>query len=111
MRLYGRQQGNMHIAENVMFHEKTKHIKVDYHIIRKKLEANIILAKYVASGHQLADSIIKPLGRTRVDFICDMTKYVESGYQLADLLTKSLSRIKVEFICDKLGMYDIYAPG
>jgi len=51
MRLYGRQQGNMHIAENVMFHEKTKHIKVDYHIIRKKLEANIILAKYVASGH------------------------------------------------------------
>ena len=54
-----------------MFHKRTKHIPVDCHIVRKKLKANIIVAKHVASGHQLADLLTKPLGRTRVNFICD----------------------------------------
>ena len=64
-----------------MFHERIKHIEVDCHIIRKKLEANIIVVKHVTLGHRLADLLTKPLGKTRIDFICD-----------------------------KLGMYDIYAP-
>ena len=37
----------------------------------KKLEEKIIMAKYVSSGHQLADLLTKPLGKTRIDFICD----------------------------------------
>jgi len=64
-----------------VFHGRTKHIEVDYHTVHKKLEANIIRAKHVLSGHQLTDILNKPLGKIRVDFICD-----------------------------KLGMYNIYAP-
>jgi len=37
-------------------------------------------------------------------------RHVSSGHQLADLLTKSLGKTWVNFICDKMGMYDVYAP-
>ena len=36
-----------------------------------------------------------------------MAKHLALGYQLADLLTKPLGKMRVDFICDKLGMYDI----
>ena len=42
---------SIHIAENVVFNERTKYIKVDCHIVHKKLEKKIIVAKHVSSGH------------------------------------------------------------
>ena len=42
MRLNGDNKATIHIAENVMFHERTKHVKVDCHIVRKKLEDKIL---------------------------------------------------------------------
>ena len=51
------------------------------YIVRKKPEDKIVVAKHVSSGHQLADLLTKPLGKTMI-----------------------------YFICDKLGIYDVYTP-
>ena len=48
MRLYGNNKATIHIAENVVFYERIKYIEVDCHIVRKKFEKKIVVAKHVS---------------------------------------------------------------
>ena len=81
MKLICDHQATLHIASNPVFHERAKHIEVDYHFIKEK----------IASG-------------------CVATSFVNSNYQLADIFTKSLRGPIIKYICNKLGAYDICAP-
>ena len=64
-------------ASNPVFHERTKHIEVDYHFIRER----------ISSG-------------------CMIISFVNSSDQLADIFTKSLRGPRIQYICNKLGAYD-----
>jgi hypothetical protein len=51
----------IYLAHNPTFHERSKHIELDCHVIREKLQSKLIHLLPVPTSSQLADAFTKPL--------------------------------------------------
>lgn len=81
MKLYCDNKSAINTAHNPVQHERTKHVEVDRHFRKEKLESGLIC-----------------------------TPYISTKGQLADVLTKGLASSLFQRIVSKLGMENIYSP-
>ena len=70
MKLYCDNKSAINIAHNPIQHDRTKHIEIDRHFIKEKLEEGVVCMSYVPSNHQLADILTKGLNSSMFhDFV------------------------------------------
>ena len=79
MKIYCDNKAAISITPNSFLHDRTKHIEVDKHFIKKKMESGLICVPFVPSAQQVAN-----------------------------ILTKGLHKGQFELLVNKLAMEDIY---
>jgi hypothetical protein len=53
--------GANYLSVNPMFYARTKHIKMDYHFVRKRVARKQLVIHFISTNHQLADGLTKML--------------------------------------------------
>ena len=65
MRLYCDNKSAFNITHNPVEHDRMKHIEINRHFIKERLDSGLICTPYVSIGNQLANVFAKGLNSTR----------------------------------------------
>ena len=70
-------QSCIKLLENLVFHDKSKHIEIKYHFIHDMVMKGAVKLEYIATDEQVADVLTKPLAREKVEYFCEKLGVIE----------------------------------
>jgi len=65
-------KSSINIANNRIFHARTKHVEAQFHFVREKLQSNEIALMYYNTSENVADIFTKPLGNINFELLREM---------------------------------------
>jgi hypothetical protein len=67
------------LSENLVFHEKSKHIEIKYHYIRDMVQRKTIHVQYLSTHEHIVDIFTKPLAKTKFKYFRERLGLVENA--------------------------------
>eukprot|EP00253_Pinus_taeda_P002235 PITA_02235 len=64
-------QNGIHLFENPVFHDRSKHIDIRYHFIRDMVQRGAITLQHIGIDDQFVDILTKPLGKVKFLTFCE----------------------------------------
>ena len=89
--LYCDNMSSIQLANNPVFHARTKHIEVHYHYVQEKVLAHEIDLVYVSTHEQVADIFTKSLGAKKIQRFRAMLGVQDFGLSLRGSVRTSSS--------------------
>jgi hypothetical protein len=59
------------LSENLVFHDKSKHIEIKYHYIREMVHRGTAELYYISTNEQITNILTKPLSRVKYNYFRD----------------------------------------
>ena len=67
----------MKFSENLVFHDKSKHVEIKYHYIRDMVQRVEVKLLYVTMDEHIADVLTKPLARVNFEYFSEKFRVIQ----------------------------------